>query len=115
MSNRQPADIDVHVLDHRPFSRECRHSNDGGGWLHLKLTWEYRRRAQVLRWPRRFLCRWGWHKPNLFLTGHMINKDCLRCRLPLPLNAEELATYLDPAWRRSLFEPRDQEKPRDQT
>lgn len=114
MNPEQP-DVEVHVLDHWPFSRECRQDNDGGGWLHLRLSWEYRRRAQVMCWPKQLLCRWGRHKPRLHATGHMIGKSCLRCKLPLPLNVRELRTYLDPTWRRSVFEPRKQEKPHGQT
>ena len=79
----------------------------------MRLAWQYRRRAQVLGWPRRFLCRWGKHHGDLYMVGHTVGKACRWCKLPVPMLPGEVELYL--SWMHLAPEPSDQEKPEDKT
>lgn len=48
--------------DHWPFTRYCR-TQFGGGWHHLALAWEFRRRDELLAPWHRLRCRTGHHSP----------------------------------------------------
>jgi hypothetical protein len=83
-----------HMLDHWPFTKECR-SFYGGGLRHLWLAWHFQRRQQVLRpvW-RLFCCPWGRHHEELRRFTNREGKEhaevgCVACgRLRLPSESE---------------------------
>jgi hypothetical protein len=58
---------EFHDLMHWPFTRHCR-SLYGGGFHHLKATWRYRRKEQLLDLYRRpwhkIMCRLDRHEPR---------------------------------------------------
>lgn len=45
----------------------------------------------LMVWVQQILCRWGRHKEVLYRVGHNMGKECLYCKAPLPLTAEEIA------------------------
>ncbi|MET0702462.1 MAG: hypothetical protein ABWY93_22635 [Mycobacterium sp.] len=83
-----------HPLDHRPFTARCR-SLYGGTRNHLRLTWAYRRRDQVLGpWRRIFGCAFGSHREIVVhLPAGRIRPCCQDCgtvtRLPSEADIDE--------------------------
>lgn len=80
-----------HGLDHWPGTRHCR-SLPGGTRNHLRMTWDYRRRDQLLRpLHTAVLCRIGRHDDEIWYRRDQANrrdqvlptcKHCYRVRLP---------------------------------
>jgi hypothetical protein len=80
---------EFHPLDHWPFTAYCR-SRPGGTRRHLKYTWEFRRRDQLLapwHWLR---CRTGrhqfvegWHRADVDSPWER-HVECAWCCMPCP-------------------------------
>jgi hypothetical protein len=70
-----------HGLDHWPFTKSCRGMPKGGGFYHLKLAWDFRRRDQIFRWFYLLRCRWlDRHVDVLYSVGHNPGKECHYCK-----------------------------------
>lgn len=82
--------VRYHGLDHWPFTRACRHMPYGGGFHHLILAWDYRRRDQVLKFWYHWRCRRGKHEDVLYSVGHHPGKMCSHCSRPGILTREEI-------------------------
>lgn len=87
------------VSDHWPFTPYCNQFY-GGGWNHLSVAWQFHRRDQVLKWPRRLLFCWrGKHRWAVWYghfdengsgtTIHPVCKDCRATRLPSEKEIED--------------------------
>lgn len=82
--------VRYHGLDHWPFTPSCRQMPYGGGFHHLKLAWDYRRRDQVFKFWHHRRCRRGIHKDVLYSVGHHPGKKCEHCSRPGILTREEI-------------------------
>ena len=70
-----------HPLDHWPGTRDCR-SLYGGTRNHLKMTWDYRRKPELMAYT---FCLVGWHRWRGVWRrreGEQLSKGAWKHRLP---------------------------------
>lgn len=99
---------DYHGLDHWPFTPACRQMPRGGGFYHLKLAWDYRRRDQLLKPWFLLRCRWGKHQDVLYSVGHNGGKMCWYCQRPGVLTPDDIAE-MRRYWPRPIDLPGDED------
>jgi hypothetical protein len=101
--------VDYHGLDHWPFTRRCHSMPRGGGFYHLKLAWDYRRKDQAFRWFYLWRCRrLDRHVDVLYSVGHNPGKECHYCKKQSPLTPAEVAEMQE-NWPRVLLYPGDED------
>lgn len=68
---------EFHPLDHWPGSARC-HEFFGGWRHHLRITWAFRRKPQLLAATR---CRLGWHRPTTAFrpSARVMWRSCHDC------------------------------------
>lgn len=98
--------VQYHGLDHWPFTRDCRQMPYGGGFYHLKLAWDYRRRDQVLKFWHHRRCRRGIHEYILYSVGHHPGKKCIYCSHPGILTRQEIQE-MQASWPTYINAPGD--------
>src|SRR3954462_6878425 len=82
-----------HALDHWPFTPYCYEQPYGGGWYHMLLAWQYRRRDQLVGVFYRLLaCPFGRHDMRTWWPAddRPAYAKCEFCRLQRPPTEEEL-------------------------
>jgi hypothetical protein len=100
-----------HGLDHWPFTQRCRQMPYGGGFHHLRLAWDDRRRDQILKLWYRWRCRRGVHVDILYSVGHHPGKKCAHCSRPGILTRGEIVEMRNnwPTWLQAPGEDDDDE------
>lgn len=83
-----------HPIDHWIWEKRCREFH-GGWWTHLAYSWEYRRKEEVLWWPRRLLlCPFGRHRFTVSSRQDeqgdvWVHASCNECHLGRAVTDEE--------------------------
>jgi hypothetical protein len=87
----------IHIFDHRAFSRRCRKMY-GGGFRHLRLAWDFGWRPRLLKpWLRLLMCSRGHHRPE-WLTVVPAGRawiECVTCGHTRTPSEAELEMYGD--------------------
>jgi hypothetical protein len=87
----------LHLLDHRPYSANCKQQY-GGGRQHVKLLWWFVYRDQVYHpWRRLFNCPRGKHQEIQWLHGDKAGVECNDCSWTRSMSEHEIETF----WRES--------------
>lgn len=83
-----------HALDHWPWTRWCREQPYGGGWHHVKSTWQWRRRDQWFGWWFKITqCTFGKHEEMFWRSPKGAWVGCRYCNWSRPPSEKELEDH----------------------